>query len=512
MAPNKLIAQIQQLENQFMRVSGEYRDLFTKVEEQISAYQLDVNKITGKEHRFTNMQDDIYINEYGIARKIAAPGSLENTGQFACENPTDMFDHSCQGLSNFYGVSHSMTPDIIPETTYVLGDNLGQAVAKCDGPGQGIVAQGDCEGALGGGGYVKGSWDWLPAGCISDNGIRTHYNTTTAPTGKIASNWGTVCSSTPATIQGVNDTKICPAACSTCLPGGGDDGQALVGGVCHASCSSQGYCGTGNAYTNGGTNCAGCPAPTQTNIDQDHIPTFARTFWKREKCTTQADTGAQDFEKHKRTDVIIQNATSLEFGQDMKDGELCRVAGKNIKNKDTNKTAWVNIKGEKSIYPDHPQPGSKESLPSCSDIPTYIVTQEQWDNIPDSSQKTMSEHSICNNIGIVEADYIKLIKLNTRLTHLSNTISQKLSDIVTADEIMENTIREKKSQIRNVLKNLKIERKNFDKNQRLVKTMQYQSEDSHINYVSNKYHMMAWGLLVVGVTGFTIHQLVTKKS
>ena len=454
MAPNKLIAQIQQLENQFMRVSGEYRDLFTKVEEQISAYQLDVNKITGKEHRFTNMQDDIYINEYGIARKIAAPGSLENTGQFACENPTDMFDHSCQGLSNFYGVSHSMTPDIIPETTYVLGDNLGQAVAKCDGPGQGIVAQGDCDGALGGGGFAESSWDWLPAGCVSDNGTRTHYNTNTSPTGKIASNWGTVCSSTPATIQGVNDTKI----------------------------------------------------------DQEYIPTFAKTFWEEEKCTTVADTGAQDFEKYKRTDLMIQNATSLEFGQEMKDGELCRVAGKNIKNKDTNKTAWVNIKGEKSIYPDNPQPGSKESLPSCSDIPTYEVTQEQWDNIPDSSQKTMSEHSICNNIGIVEADYIKLIKLNTRLTHLSNTISQKLSDIVTADEIMENTIREKKSQIRNVLKNLKIERKNFDKNQRLVKTMQYQSEDSHINYVSNKYHMMAWGLLVVGVTGFTIHQLVTKKS
>ena len=50
----------------------------------------------------------------------------------------------------------------------------------------------------------------------------------------------------------------CPAVCLTCLAGGAGGGTSLVGGVCHASCSASGYCGTSDAYTNGGTDCTGC--------------------------------------------------------------------------------------------------------------------------------------------------------------------------------------------------------------------------------------------------------------
>jgi hypothetical protein len=50
----------------------------------------------------------------------------------------------------------------------------------------------------------------------------------------------------------------CPAVCLTCLAGGADGGTSLVGGVCHASCSTGGFCGTSTGYTNGGADCAGC--------------------------------------------------------------------------------------------------------------------------------------------------------------------------------------------------------------------------------------------------------------
>ena len=55
-------------------------------------------------------------------------------------------------------------------------------------------------------------------------------------------------------------------------------------------------------------------------------------------------------------------------------------------------------------------------------------------------------------------------------------------------------------------------RRNFSENKDLLKSMEYQSDEAHVAYVSNKYHMIAWGLLVVGVGGFTIHQLSTKTS
>jgi len=54
--------------------------------------------------------------------------------------------------------------------------------------------------------------------------------------------------------------ETCPERCTTCKAGGGDGGWALVDGTCTGYCSSSGWCGNTEYYSNGGTDCSGCTA------------------------------------------------------------------------------------------------------------------------------------------------------------------------------------------------------------------------------------------------------------
>merc|ERR1719499_2487034 len=50
----------------------------------------------------------------------------------------------------------------------------------------------------------------------------------------------------------------CSSRCSSCRSGGDSFGVTRQGGACTAWCSSAGYCGNGQDYINGGSDCRGC--------------------------------------------------------------------------------------------------------------------------------------------------------------------------------------------------------------------------------------------------------------
>ena len=66
----------------------------------------------------------------------------------------------------------------------------------------------------------------------------------------------------------------------------------------------------------------------------------------------------------------------------------------------------------------------------------------------------------------------------------------------------------KKSTIKSLLEKIKKERKSVERKKQKFNIIHRQQEDSHTLYMSNNYHMMAWGLLVVAVAGFTIPVLL----
>ena len=245
--------------------------------------------------------------------------------------------------------------------------------------------------------------------------------------------------------------------------------------------------------------------PTDATTDATTFgcaPDYAKDWWKHHSCKTKPSSS-----KHPGCDMNSLNTDIFKKGPKMTPGEPCHLAGKNIRNSKTNQVAWVDLTGVKHAYPNSKM---RDNLIGCHTKVTVTLDDTKYSNVP--SGPSMTNDGICLNIAVNEQDYTKLLKMNKELQVLAAKIVHALDILISKDSETETEIRTKKSSIHAFLKNLKKERKSFDKNKQLINTIKYQSEDSHVRYVSNKYHMIAWGLLVVGVGGFTVHQLSTRLS
>jgi hypothetical protein len=494
-------------DTEFKQLLSEYTGLLNTVNREILQEQQKYGPMSdylGK--RLKTNSHDTYINEYGYARNIP----LSDVVDSSCPQSSDSFNNTCQGLSDAYGVTYSekaapiarkrdkSTPcaadygkkigDMLPNGNGTITD-ISQTCSDpeypiCDGFKQGIkmgkcikniqlgakgsnvcssgmltISEADCEasaklvlpaGKTMGRSLQLGSWPQVPPGCsVQSSGDWTaHYN---KGDGKNDGDYSLVC----------------------------EDGPDKM---------SQTQKNRGNAPTD--TTNFGC------------APDYAKEWWKHHSCKTKPSSS-----KHPGCDIASMNTAIFKKGPDMKPGEPCHLAGKNIRNSKTNQVAWVDLTGVKHAYPNSKM---RDNLIGCNNKVTVTLDDAKFSNVPTGSP--MTNDGICLNISINEQDYTKLLKMNKQLQVLAAKIVNELDTLISKDSETETEIRTKKSSIHAFLKNLKKERKNFDQNKHLIKTMQYQSEDSHVSYVSNKYHMIAWGLLVVGVGGFTIHQLSTRTS
>ena len=118
----------------------------------------------------------------------------------------------------------------------------------------------------------------------------------------------------------------------------------------------------------------------------------------------------------------------------------------------------------------------------------------------------MTKESICQNIQVDENKYKHLLKLNKQLEQIANKMLLKLDTVSSADSNIEKNVINKKSNIKSLLD--KIKRQEVDKKTQQINIIHRQQQDSHTVYMSNNYHMIAWGLLVVTISGFSISALL----
>ena len=466
-------------DTEFKQLLSEYTGLLNTVNREILQEQQKYGPMSdylGK--RLKTNSHDTYINEYGYARNIP----LSDVVDSSCPQSSDSFNNTCQGLSDAYGVTYSENY----KTYDTLAENY-NAICKKANPGNKTVmavktpcVPHGCEGA----GYPglgdmcnAPTNDWT---CCAGDKITTPCKDLDPGYQKIKNNGG--CSDKNP--QHDSWRRRCPKTCGYCDdPKYNPDKKAQIEKI------------RGNAEKNRANS-----VTDATNFGC--APDYAKEWWKHHSCKTKPSSS-----KHPGCDIASMNTAIFKKGPDMKPGEPCHLAGKNIRNSKTNQVAWVDLTGVKHAYPNSKM---RDNLIGCNNKVTVTLDDAKFSNVPTGSP--MTNDGICLNISINEQDYTKLLKMNKQLQVLAAKIVNELDTLISKDSETETEIRTKKSSIHAFLKNLKKERKNFDQNKHLIKTMQYQSEDSHVSYVSNKYHMIAWGLLVVGVGGFTIHQLSTRTS
>ena len=499
---NNDISTLSTLDGEFKQLLSEYTSLLNTVNREILQEQQKYGSMAdylGK--RITTNESDTYINEYGYARDIPLSSMVDSS----CPKSSDAFNNSCQGLSDAYGATYAEDYNAICKNNNPKSDKV-TAVKKSCTEGGSVCKEGGhpdyndrCNST---------SDDWTC--CVQE------YKDNNIHLGIEGSN------ECPSGMLPIPESE-CEASAKLVLPAGKTMGRKLQVGdswrQVPPGCSVGGgdwaahYSSNGSGKNNGQYTvvCKDDPdvtaqiEKTRGNAPTDATnfgcaPDFAKEWWKQHSCKTNPTS-------LERPGCEQVNTSIFKKGSEMSPGEPCNLAGKNIRNSTTDEVAWVDTAGTKHVYLNSKM---RDNLIGCPSKVTVTLDDAKYSIVPTGSPMTVD--SICLNISVNESDYIKLLNMNKQLQVLAANIVKQLDALISKDSETETEIRSKKSSIRGFLKNLKAERKNFDQNQQLLKTMKYQSEDSHVSYVSNKYHMIAWGLLVVGVGGFTIHQLTTRRS
>ena len=84
----------------------------------------------------------------------------------------------------------------------------------------------------------------------------------------------------------------------------------------------------------------------------------------------------------------------------------------------------------------------------------------------------------------------------------------KLDTVSTADSNIGKDVMTKKSSIKSLLGKIKKEKQEVDEKTQHINIIQRQKQDSHTVYMSNNYHMIAWGLLVIAISGYSVSALL----
>lgn len=129
----------------------------------------------------------------------------------------------------------------------------------------------------------------------------------------------------------------------------------------------------------------------------------------------------------KEVDYEQSGINKLPVGKPMGIGQACKVAGKNIMNKDTKEVSWVDIKGIKHPYSSDVWNKKSES---CS-IELIELDNDMYVNIPSGSP--MSDTSVCTNLNVTPKLWKKLYKLNDRLLFLSELMLEEIAGLEIRD-------------------------------------------------------------------------------
>ena len=224
-------------------------------------------------------------------------------------------------------------------------------------------------------------------------------------------------------------------------------------------------------------------------------PEFSKNWWVENKCTTNPEKNSKS--------ICNTDLKAIKKGYSMTNNIPCKIAGKLVRNIQDNELAWVDMQGIKHVFPDTTM---QDKLDGCNTKITISLKSDEYNAIP--LGEPMNKESICQHINIDDRKYKHLLKLNKQLESIAHKILIKLETIASVDINTEKDIMSKKSNIKSLLEKIKKERKAVDKKKHIYDIVYKQQQDSHTVYMSNNYHMVAWGLLVLAIAGFTIPVLL----
>ena len=189
----------------------------------------------------------------------------------------------------------------------------------------------------------------------------------------------------------------------------------------------------------------------------------------------------------------------------MNKGQPCGMAGKVIKNTDTDEQAWVDIKGYKHIFPE----GTKMST-SCAEVNIIKISSSDYNLIP--SGNSMSSTEECLALDVNPGLWKKLQDLNQQLKSQGTQLNSELGKLRLDNSTANAEIQQQRQKLQNHILKIDDDKNKLLYNRRMLMQMSGEEEDASLRMTSNYYGYLMWILLMILIVSLTVKSSLGKEG
>lgn len=187
--------------------------------------------------------------------------------------------------------------------------------------------------------------------------------------------------------------------------------------------------------------------------------------------------------------------TNFKSALPMVQGQPCKIAGQNIKNKDTDEEAWVDIRGVKHPY------SNITKNESCSSQ-SIELSSSDYNLIPTGG--AMSKSDECLSLDVNPNLWTRLQKLNKQLKNQALELSEEIDKLSLEDTETKRQLINKRQQLLQYVDNMNNDNNDIEYNNRILMDVIGEEEDSSLRMNSNYYNYIIWIFVVLFIISLTI--------
>ena len=174
----------------------------------------------------------------------------------------------------------------------------------------------------------------------------------------------------------------------------------------------------------------------------------------------------------------------------MVQGQPCKIAGQNIKNKKSGEEAWVDIKGIKHPYSNL----DKKKNPSCSSK-IIKLSDKDYNLIPTGG--AMSDTDQCIALDVNPLLWYRLQELNTKLKHQSMELTQEINNLTLEDNDTKHQLMDKRQQLIKYINTIDDEYKEIQNNNDVMIQVAGNESDASLRMTSTYYRYIIWVFIMI---------------
>ena len=172
----------------------------------------------------------------------------------------------------------------------------------------------------------------------------------------------------------------------------------------------------------------------------------------------------------------------------MNKGQPCKIAGQNIKNKETGEEAWVDIKGVKHPY------SSDRKNESCKTKPIMLSARD-YNLIPTGSAMTSTRE--CLSLDVNPKLWTQLQELNKKLKDQAIQLTNEINNMSIENKETQSQLMYRRQQLLKYIDTIGTSKEETSYNTKMLMQVTGEQNDSSLRMNANYYQYILWIFLMI---------------